>query len=276
MCGPRADRIWRAKASWVFALSIILPASVTTTGCDQPPPPGANQQGPGKRPQRLALSPEEELELGRQAYRKVLAEMRGSVLAADHPDVGRVRHIGSRLVRAMGIEPLQREINLRVRGYRFEWEVQVVQSEQVNAFCLPGGKMIVFTGILAVAQNESQLATVLSHEISHALAHHASERVARDDRGVVSFLRNKAYDRQQESEADHIGVFLMTFAGYDPDEAVRFWLRMEQHSGGGIPEFLSDHPSGAHRIRDLQNWAPKARAGKKAFDEGRIAPAGGR
>src|SRR5436309_1985485 len=87
MCGGRVDRIWWAKPGWVFALSIIMSASLTLSGCDQPPPPGANQQGPGKRPQRLALSPEEELELGRQAYRKVLAEMRGSVLPADHPDV---------------------------------------------------------------------------------------------------------------------------------------------------------------------------------------------
>ncbi len=135
--------------------------------------------------------------------------------------------------------------------------------------------MVVYTGILAVAENDDQLATVLGHETAHALAHHASERVARDEQGRVSFLRGKAYDRQQESEADHIGVFLMTFAGFNPEESVRFWQRMAQHTGpgGNIPEFLSDHPSGQHRIRDLQAWVPKAVAAKKAFDEGRIAPA---
>src|SRR5205807_778588 len=108
-----------------------------------------------------------------------------------------------------------------------------------NAFCLPGGRMVVYTGILAVAENNDQVATVLGHEISHALAHHANERVARDESGRVSFLRGQAYERQQESEADHIGLFLMTFAGFHPQETLRFWQRMAQlGSSGRIPEYL--------------------------------------
>jgi predicted Zn-dependent protease len=183
----------------------------------------------------------------------------------------------ARLAKAAEIEPLQREIRLRVRGYRFEWEANVVRDKQVNAFCLPAGKIFVFTGILRVTgADDASIATVLSHEMAHALAHHASEGVARQQRAGESVLRGLAYGRMQESEADHIGIFLMTFAGYDPAKAVVFWQRMRQARGakGGPPEFLSGHPSHETRIRDLQQWAPKARSAKKAFDEGRIASPG--
>jgi predicted Zn-dependent protease len=176
------------------------------------------------------------------------------------------------VVRAAGIEPLQREINLHLRGYRFEWEANVIADRRVNAFCLPGGKIAVYTGLLPVAQNDDQLSTVLSHEVAHALAHHSNERVTREESGHVGVLLNKAFDRQQESEADHVGVFLMTFAGYDPAEAVRFWVRMGRATQGAvIPEILSDHPSDERRVRDMERWVPMARAAKQAFDEGRIA-----
>ncbi len=250
---------------------LTLCVTLWGAGCAPNDQPNRAGQGPGRRPQRLALTPEQENELGRRAYLQVLSESRGHIVPADDPRSRTTTRVMSRLVKAAGIEPLQREINLHVRGYRFDWEVHVVDSKQVNAFCLPGGRMIVFTGLMAVAQNDDQVASVLGHEIAHALAHHANERVARDEFGHVSFLRNKAYDRQQESEADHIGLFLMVFAGYRPEEAIRFWQQMERRSSGGqIPEFLSDHPSGAHRIRDLETWAPQALAGKKAFDEGRV------
>src|SRR5262249_49645458 len=159
---------------------------------------------------------------------QVFSKFRGNILPADDPKTRQVRYVMSKLIRAVGIEPLQREINLNLRGYTFEWAANVVESDQVNAFCLPGGKMVVFTGILTITQNDDQVATVLGHEMAHALAHHANERVARDESGHVSFIRGKAYDRAQESEADHIGLFLMTFAGFDPRQAVRFWQEMEQ------------------------------------------------
>src|SRR5262249_22219811 len=174
---------------------------------------------------------------------------------------------------------VRREINLRLEGYRFEWEVNVLEDRQINAFCLPGGKIAVFTGLFRVVENDDQLATVLSHEISHALAHHASERIARahntpGGEGILGQLINKKHDREQEAEADKIGVFLMTFAGYDPNEAVRFWQRMQQaHRGAGPPAILSDHPSDAQRIQDMQDYVRRALAGKRAFDQGRIAPA---
>jgi predicted Zn-dependent protease len=236
-------------------------------------------EGPGHRRQELALKPEQELEVGRKAFQEVLGEYRGRVLPADSSEVRRARQVTARIVKAAGIEPLQREINLRVHGYRFEWEVVVLKDRQINAFCLPGGKIAVFTGLFAVAQDDDQLATVLSHEISHALAHHASERVARaqdakEGSSIASFFLNKKHDRDQEAEADKIGVFLMTFAGYNPKEAIVFWQRMQQtHQGGGrTPEILSDHPSDAHRIKAMDDNVQRALAAKKAFDEGRIAP----
>jgi metalloendopeptidase OMA1, mitochondrial len=242
-------------------------------GCDAPTASdGRPGEGPGHRQQELGLSPREELEVGRRAYREVLAEYRGRTLPDSAPEVQRVERIVRGLAKAAEIEPLQREINLRVRGYTFEWEVRVVRDRQINAFCLPAGKMVVFTGIIPVAQNEAQLAAVLSHEMAHALAHHGSERVAREQSGG-GILRSLQYDRSQESEADKIGVFLMPFAGYDPEEAVTFWRRMARITGEGgqVPEILSDHPSHATRIKNLAAWAPKARAAKKAYDEGRIA-----
>ena len=231
--------------------------------------------------QDLALSPQQELELGRQAYRQVLTNPRqyGRAIPADRPEAQRVRRIASRIIRASEIEPLQREINLR-KGYRYEWEVNVHDSEDINAFCLPGGKMVVFRGLLTVARKDDHVAAVVAHEVAHALAHHTSERVAREEmnRGGGGGIWNKAYEREQEAEADHIGLFLMTFAGYDPEEAVRLWQLMEQATGGRqrLPEILSDHPSNAHRIQSLKDWVPKAKAAKQAFEQGRVAPASGR
>jgi predicted Zn-dependent protease len=260
-------------------LLFSLLCGLALAGCDNFVPlpeggKGGNDSGPGGRTQQLILTPAEEYSLGKQAYQKVLRENANHLLPQSDPNVRRVRTIASKIVQAAGIRPLQREINLKVQGYKFEWDVNVIEDKQINALCLPGGKIIVYTGILRVAQNDDQLATVLSHEIAHALAHHSNERIARDQAGNLTGLQSKAYDRAQESEADKIGLFLMTFAGYNPDEAVLFWKRMSQATGGANrpPEFLSDHPSDERRIRNMQEWLPKVKAAKKAFDEGRIAP----
>jgi predicted Zn-dependent protease len=252
------------------------------TGRDWPEPRQGGYRrpvgkGPGGRSQPLALSPKQELEVGRRAYAELMEEFRGRLLPQDSPTVARARRIVERLAKAVSIEPLQREINLRLTGYRFEWEVNVIRDNQVNAFCVPAGKIGLFTGILKVAgDSDDYLATVLSHEMSHALAHHASERVARENT-PQGILRSLSYAREQEAEADHIGVFLMAFAGYDPREAAGFWQRMLRARGGrgGLPEFLSDHPSDESRIRTLREWAPHALAAKEAYRTGRIAPSVG-
>jgi predicted Zn-dependent protease len=230
--------------------------------------------GPGGRAQELALTPEQEIALGDRAYREILSK---SNVVPDGPDVDRVRRVGRKIEEAAEIEPLQREINLRMRGVKYQWEFNVLRDKQINAFCLPGGKVVVFTGLMPVATTDAQLATVIAHEVAHALAHHTSERLAREKAeggGFLGELVGKAHDRQQESEADHIGIFLMTFAGYDPEQAVIFWERMRTATSGGSrpPEILSDHPSDSKRIAQMSSWIAPARAAKRAYDEGRILP----
>lgn len=264
------------RASWrchrLLCAIVCVVSGLAGPGCEMPEPGGG--QGPGHRAQQLALTPEQEHALGRRAYAEVLREFQGRILPGNRPEVRRVHQVTARIVRAATIEPLLQEINLHVRGFRFDWEVNVIESNQINAFALPGGKIVVFTGILHVADDNDQLAAVLAHEIAHVLAHHASERLARAQAGGGGFFQRKAYDREQESEADHIGVFLMTFAGYQPEEAIRFWQKMLRMRGdqGLLPALLSDHPSDAQRIRDLEKWVPQARAAKRAYDERRIAP----
>ncbi|RKF15601.1 M48 family peptidase [Alginatibacterium sediminis] len=166
------------------------------------------------------------------------------------------------------------------------WEVVVFDSEQVNAFALPGGHIGVYTGLMNVATNQSQLGTVIGHEISHVLARHSNERLSREQiAGIgataaaiaigVSDMDNKGaamaalglgvqfgvllpYGRAQESEADMIGLELMARAGFDPQESVNLWRNMAKESGGGPPELLSTHPSHDTRISDLQRAMPQA------------------
>ena len=258
-----------SSASHLLCLIALIATVGLHWGCERPPPDNRNA-GPGGREQPLALTPAEEAAVGRKAYGEVMAEVGDRVLPASRPEARRVRGVTDRLVAAAEIEPLQREVLLRVRGYRFEWETHVVRDSRVNAFCLPAGRIFIFTGILpVVGDRDDALAAVLAHEMAHALAHHGSERVAREAEGGNVF-RRLSYGRMQESEADHIGLFLMTFAGYDPAQAAAFWDRMQKSGGGKPPEFLSDHPSDEHRARDLREWAPRAAAAKRAFDEGRI------
>jgi predicted Zn-dependent protease len=265
-CAP-----WKSVRPIGRLFPVVLGIVLAVGGCT---PPEESGSGPGHRRQDLGLTPQQEYELGTEAYQKILKEARqkDALLPADSPETRRVRHVGERIVEAVRIEPLQREINLNLKGYTFRWEFNVLHSRQINAFCLPGGKVAVFTELLRVVANDDQLATVLSHEIAHALAHHANERVTREEGGQANWLFDKAYDRQQESEADHIGLFLMTFAGYDPDETVAFWQRMRQaQRGGELPEILSDHPSDRRRIQQLRAWVPQAKAAKEAYDHHQIA-----
>ncbi len=281
---------WRRRVLSCLVVASFLLAGGCTSG-------EGGGEGPGHRSQTLALTADQELSLGQKAYHEILSKSR----VVDGPDAARIKTIGSRIAKAAEIRPLQHEINLRMNGYKWEWEYALIDNKQVNAFCLPGGKVAVFTGLLPVAENDDQLATVLSHEIAHALAHHSSERIAREQmyeralrvangamasidpaerRQLIGLLgagaeaRSLAYSRQQESEADHIGLFLMTFAGYDPEQAVHFWERMQQAAAGHArpPEILSDHPSDAKRLAQLRQWVAHAQAAKQAWSEGRIAP----
>jgi predicted Zn-dependent protease len=296
---------WSRRAVGLAAgilASVVL--GLVSLGCGGWPggePGGGEGQGPGHRAQYLALTPQQELSLGRQAYAEVLSKYRDRIVHSG-ADAAAVKEVGQSIVKAALIKPLQREINLHFDERYMEWEFTLIDDRQVNAFCLPGGKVAVFTGLFSVLrrdQMKDELAAVMGHEIGHALAHHASERVYRErqlnqavdaaDRDALSKLSpaerkeimsslapgttlgGLAFDRAQESEADHIGLFLMTFAGFKPEACIRLWQDMAQRHGGSVPEILSDHPSDARRIAQMEQWVPQAKAALKAYEAGQVA-----
>lgn len=173
----------------------------------------------------------------------------------------------------------------------YKWEYNLVNDQTVNAWCMPGGKIVFYTGILPIAKNETGIAVVMGHEVAHALADHGAQRmsastlqqvgalagnVAIKDEETLS-LFNTAYaagtqvgvmlpfSRGHETEADKIGLQLMAIAGYNPDEAAELWRRMKAAGGSSTPEFLSTHPSNDTRIANLTAWAPEAKAEAKKF-----------
>ncbi len=248
-------------------------AVLSGSGCEGPL--GEEQGGgPGHRTQVLALNPRQELELGRRAYREILSSPSkyGHVFPKDSPETERVRGVAARIVKATEIRPLMQEMNLHPG--RFDWEINVLDSPQINAFCLPGGKIAVFSGLLEVVQNDDQLAAVIGHETAHALAHHVSERIAHEqDGGSVLGLPASLRPRRDQGRRPPYHL-LMTFAGYNPEEAVRLWQRMEQLSAQRphVPEILSDHPSDERRIKNIASWVPRAWAAKHAYEEGHVEP----
>jgi predicted Zn-dependent protease len=255
------------RTAWVVGVAgALIVCLLAGLGCDGDLGQG---EGPGHRSQALALTADEELQLGRHADAEVLQKYRSRIVTAGKR-AEMVERVGRKIVRAAEIKPLQREVNLHFDESKMEWKFTLIDDRQVNAFCLPGGKVVVFSGLFAVAANEDELAAVLGHEIGHALAHHASERIYREQQQQLPLL-SLHYDRAQETEADHIGLFLMTFAGYDPDECVKLWERMAASHQGDTPEILSDHPSDARRIAQMRGWVPQAKAGLQAFKAGRIA-----
>lgn len=200
--------------------------------------------------------------LGAQAYSEVMAQ---STLADDHPQAAMVHRVVDRLS-AEGQKLVE---------VPFDWEVHIIEEGQtVNAWCMPGGRMAVYTGILPVTGDETGLAVVMGHEIGHAIARHGTERMTQQmgAQAVIAYIAGDyvelagtatnllvlmPFGRSHELEADHIGLILMARAGYDPREAVDFWKRMAASSGGAPPEFLSTHPSPETRIRDLQKRIPQ-------------------
>jgi predicted Zn-dependent protease len=229
----------------------------------------------------VAMSEGQEAALGLQSYQDVLSQ---SQVVTSGPEVEMVQKVMNRLETATGDA-----------GRNMDWQVSVVQNPQANAFCLPGGKMVVYTGIIPVAQSEAGLATVLGHEMAHATSRHGSQRLFqsqisktlmmganasvalgdmdnRDKMMVMGALGAGAqygvilpFSREHESEADEVGLYYMARAGYDPHEAIKFWERMEQSiNSPQPPEFASTHPSHGTRIARLQEVMPKA---EKEFNE---------
>jgi predicted Zn-dependent protease len=191
--------------------------------------------------------------------------------------------VGSRIAAAVTQYLKQQNLSDRVEGY--QWEFNLVDSKEVNAWCMPGGKVVVYTGLLPVTQDETSLAVVLGHEIAHAIARHGNERMSQQlvaqgiqMAGAVALDKNPqvqniflqsfgvggglgmlAFSRRDELEADELGLIFMAMAGYDPRQAIPFWQRMAKMSGGNAPpELLSDHPSDARRIAQIQQLLPTA------------------
>ena len=182
------------------------------------------------------------------------------------------------------------ELWLNANGYSdylkdYKWEYNLVDDKTVNAWCMPGGKIVFYTGILAIAKNEAGVAAIMGHEVAHALANHGQQRMSaaylqagiaiagnsiiEDDQtknifnqsyGIVSSVGGiLPFSRSHETESDEIGLKLMAIAGYNPDEAAKVWQRMKANSGAQTPEFFSTHPSNDTRIANLTKWAPEAK-----------------
>lgn len=205
-------------------------------------------------------------------------------------DAEMVKRVGQKIATAA-------ERWLDANGYQgylkdYKWEYNLVDDKTVNAWCMPGGKIVVYTGILPIAKNETGVAAIIGHEVAHALENHGQQRMSagmmqqigavglnvalQDDKNIGLF--NQAYgvgsnvlgmlpfSRKHETEADEVGIILMAIAGYNPDEAAELWKRMSAQSGGQAPpEFLSTHPSNDTRIANLTRLAPKAKEEAKKF-----------
>jgi predicted Zn-dependent protease len=225
---------------------------------------------------QLRLIPEEqEAEIGVQAFQQLRQQevKKGRLLSeqADPAAHAWVKRVTDRVIDASGLRP------------KYRWEYMVINAPKtVNAAAIAGGRIIVYTGILPVAQNDAGLATIIGHEVGHVMAHHTAERLSQNllvqvgaaaaGAAGVSNLTMAAiglgaqvgfllpYSRAHESEADYIGILLMAKAGYDPSESVALWQRMSKATGEGgrPPELLSTHPNPETRIGDLQGWMPQA------------------
>lgn len=235
------------------------------------------------RKQNILVSDEQVLSLSNQQYTEYMKTAKASTNATN---TAMVKRVGQKLATAV-------ETYLTNNGYsselsQYSWVFNLVQDNNVNAFCMPGGKIVVYEGLLPVTKDEASLAIVLGHEIAHAVAKHSAERISQSLKqqygaqilsgvlsgvGASSGLQNignsvysigaelggASYSRKQESEADHLGLIFAAMAGYDPSVAVSFWQRMSQATGSNSSNsLLSSHPSDATRIKNIQGWLPEA------------------
>jgi predicted Zn-dependent protease len=249
------------------------------------------------RTQMVDTTMDQEVALGLQGFQQILAE---SQVVREGEAVNEVREVARRLIDA---GPKLEQHLATTRGVsavtpwdQFEWEVAVIDSEQANAFCLPGGKMAVYTGILPIAQNDDALAAIMGHEIAHAILRHGAERMAQQKLvqiGAVAAGMSTSdmdprqrqmlmaaigvgtqygvmlpFSRNHESEADYVGLMLASAACFNPAESIGLWQRMGANSAGKAPpEFMSTHPSSDTRIQQLQGWMDEANQIRAQFCE---------
>ena len=234
------------------------------------------------RQQTLMVSDGEVLSLASQQYKEF---MQTAKLSTNSTNTAMVKRVGQKL--ASAVTNYLNNNGLSSEVGNFAWEFNLVQNNQVNAWCMPGGKIVVYEGLLPVTQDEASLAIVLGHEIAHAVAKHSAEQLSTQMRQQQSLqigtaiagalgmgqntqsivqtvaalnfnFGNLKYSRNHESEADHMGLIFAAMAGYGPQVATTFWQRMAASSTNQTAEFLSDHPSDATRIKQIQGWMPEA------------------
>lgn len=238
--------------------------------------------------QTLALIPNSQiLPMAFQQYGQFLSENK---VVKGTSEANMITNVGQKIATAS-------ERWLNANGYagylkEYQWEYTLVDDPAVNAWCMPGGKIVFYTGILPVANTEARIAAIMGHEVAHALANHGQQRmsagqiqalgavagnIALADNPENQAIFNTAYgigsnvgvmlpfNRNHESEADRIGLTLMAIAGYEPMEAVELWKRMQAQAGGSQPEFLSTHPSSETRIKNITSWAEEAKAEARKF-----------
>lgn len=260
------------KAIKIFLPIILL--AITVYYCSTVPITGRSQ---------LNLIPASEINaLSFQQYDEFL---KNNKLSTDAEKTAMVKRVGVNIQRAVETYFAQNNLSRELQGYA--WDFNLVESPEVNAWCMPGGKVVVYTGLLPVAQDETGLAVVMGHEIAHAIAQHGNERMSqgllqqlggvalsvalKDEPALTQNLFMAAYgvgttvgvmlpfSRKHESEADRLGLIFMSMAGYNPNASVDFWTRMSAMKGGAQPpEFLSTHPSDATRIADIRKHLPEA------------------
>jgi predicted Zn-dependent protease len=249
--------------------------------CQRVPLTGRSQFTPLPESQILSLS--------FQNYNEVL---KSSQLSDDQEDVQMIRNVGKKI--STSVENYFREKNLSDRIDDFRWEFNLIKDDDmINAWCMPGGKVAFYTGILPVCEDENGVATVMSHEIAHAIAKHGNERMAQqlavqlggtalsvalsEQPETTQRLALAAfglgtqfgvllpYSRQHELEADELGIYFMAMAGYDTSQAVDFWQRMASQGGSRPPEFMSTHPSPENRVSNIRQTIPKAQKYQGAY-----------
>jgi predicted Zn-dependent protease len=234
------------------------------------------------RQQKLMVSDGEVLSLATQQYQEFMKTAKKS---ANTANTNMVKRVGQKLSQA--VVNYLRSNGLAAEVQNYAWEFNLVQDKQVNAWCMPGGKIVVYEGLLPVTQDEASLAIVLGHEIAHAVAKHSAEQMStqvtqqyglqigttlagllgmgQNTQSIVQAIvaqgfnfKNLKYSRDHENEADHMGLIFAAMAGYNPQVAISFWQRMSAASNNQTAEFLSDHPSDATRIKNIQGWMPEA------------------
>ncbi|MCF7816284.1 MAG: M48 family metallopeptidase [Kiritimatiellales bacterium] len=250
---------------------VLLVVVVVASGCSTVPITG--------RKQVLLVPSEQMIAQSATSYRGVVAE---GPLSTNRQQTEQVRRVGQRI--AAAVEQYFRDQGHPEQLKGFEWEFNLIEKNEPNAWCMPGGKVAFYTGILPYTQDEAGIAVVMGHEVAHAIAGHGAERVSHQmiQQGggyLTSFLSKDSdyhdailqvyglgsqvggilpFSRLHESEADHMGLIFMAMAGYDPNAAVGSWQRMAAGGSGAPPEFLSTHPSDETRIRKLRGYLPEA------------------